>query len=457
MEEFTNPDTGIFFNKLGITDAQELEQVTKDASLRRLQELAAGYGPQGDTFDAQRLRAVHHHLFQDTFEWAGQTRREAGFQGIKAADLPGIERPMHFTPFERIDERLNALGEQLKQENNLKGLPTPEAFAERAAYYFDHCNHVHAFREGNGRTLQATFVEIAYQAGYQVDFNREHEKLNPARDQGIVSPHGARHKEQDLQALRELFARNTTPLPGAEAARHPSQARPLPSGATPAVRQIEQLRELVAAAPAMQQLVAGVDYRRTNRADALLSMVLDIDRNPAAVREHGAALQQVQQEVIRDQRFQDSASQQEASRFGAALAALQPASPTQAVTVGPGGGVCAGGQTTQRRPGRARLSGACRFPFAGCESGREIRLSGWGHPARSPSERTHSAATRPAGPARASAQPASPRRTRCAAADAEAGRGARRADGCPARTGLRRKPPRCLSTRSCSGAKVAIL
>ncbi|GAA4363898.1 hypothetical protein GCM10023185_32950 [Hymenobacter saemangeumensis] len=336
MDNFTDPHTGVFYNKLGITDAQELEQATKDASLRRLQELAAGYGPQGDTFDAQRLRAVHQHLFQDTFEWAGQTRREAGFQGIKAADLPGIERPMHFAPFERIDERLNALGEQLKQENNLKGLPTPEAFAERAAYYFDHYNHVHAFREGNGRTLQATFAEIAYQAGYQVDFNREHEKLNPARDQGIVGLHGAGHKDRDLQALRELFARNTTPLPGpeAEAARHPSQARPLAAGPTPAVRQIEQLRELVAAAPAMQQLVAGVDYRRNQRADALLAQVLDIDRSPQqSLPQHAAALQQMVREVRQDKRFQDPDSQREVARFGAALVALQP--PTQTISVAP--------------------------------------------------------------------------------------------------------------------------
>jgi len=239
MNKFTDPHTGVFNNKLGITDVDELEPATKDASLRRLPELAAGYGPQEDTFDAQWLRAVHHHLLQDTFEWAGQTRRKAGFQGVKAADLPGTSTvPMHFVPYERIDERLNALGEQLKQENNLKGLPTPKAFAERTAYYLDHYDHMHVFREGNGRTLQATFAEIAYQAGYQVDFNREYEKPNPARNQGIVSLYGAGHKQRDLQALRDLSARNTTSLPGpeAEAARHPSQARPLAEGPTPAVR-----------------------------------------------------------------------------------------------------------------------------------------------------------------------------------------------------------------------------
>lgn len=337
-DRFTNPETGVFYNRLSLTDADELDLETKRLSLRRLAELAAGRGPQGESFDAARLRATHQYLFQDTFEWAGQTRREGTFQGVKAADLPGMERPMHFAPYERIDERLNALGEQLKQENNLKGLPTSAAFAERAAYYFDHYNHVHAFREGNGRTLQAAFSELAQQAGYRVDFSREHEQLNPARDQAIVSLHGAPHREKDLQALRDLFARNTTPLPGpkAEAARHPSQARALADGPTPAVRQIEQLRELVAATPAMQQLVASVDYRRNQRADALLSQVLDIDRNPqAGVAQHGTDLRQLLQEAAQDKRFQDPQSQREAARFGAALAVLQSPEPTKAMVAPP--------------------------------------------------------------------------------------------------------------------------
>ncbi|SFQ81373.1 hypothetical protein [Hymenobacter arizonensis] len=142
-----------------------------------------------------------------------------------------------------------------------------------------------------------------------------------------MSLHGAQHREKDLRALRDLFAHNTMTLPGpeAEAARHPSQARALPDGPTPAVRQIEQLRELVAATPALQQLVAGVDYRRNQRADALLSQVLDIDRNPqAGVARHGAGLQRLLQEVVQDKRFQDPASKREAARFGAALAVLQP-------------------------------------------------------------------------------------------------------------------------------------
>ncbi|GAC1371350.1 MAG: hypothetical protein NVSMB30_10930 [Hymenobacter sp.] len=92
-DRFTNPETGVFYNRLGLTDADELDRETKRLSLRRLSELAAGRGPQGDRFDAARLCATHQYLFQDAFEWAGQTRQEEAFQGVKAADLPGMNGP----------------------------------------------------------------------------------------------------------------------------------------------------------------------------------------------------------------------------------------------------------------------------------------------------------------------------------------------------------------------------
>ena len=38
-------------------------------------EIASGYGPKGQ-FDATHLKAIHRHLFQDVYEWAGHTRDE---------------------------------------------------------------------------------------------------------------------------------------------------------------------------------------------------------------------------------------------------------------------------------------------------------------------------------------------------------------------------------------------
>jgi len=41
----------------------------------RLAEIEIGAGPQGQ-FDAEHLKAIHRHLFQDVYEWAGHTRDE---------------------------------------------------------------------------------------------------------------------------------------------------------------------------------------------------------------------------------------------------------------------------------------------------------------------------------------------------------------------------------------------
>ena len=41
----------------------------------RIFELELGEGPRGG-FDAAHLKAVHRHLFQDVYEWAGHTRDE---------------------------------------------------------------------------------------------------------------------------------------------------------------------------------------------------------------------------------------------------------------------------------------------------------------------------------------------------------------------------------------------
>jgi hypothetical protein len=59
-------------NLVGITDWWELHQYERDASARRLAELAVR--PIPATFDTAHLKAIHHHLFQDVYGWAGQFR-----------------------------------------------------------------------------------------------------------------------------------------------------------------------------------------------------------------------------------------------------------------------------------------------------------------------------------------------------------------------------------------------
>jgi hypothetical protein len=62
-------------NKLGATDHDELEAKKADYVSNRLLQFELGHGPAGQ-FDAAHLKAIHHHLFQDVYEWAGRTRDE---------------------------------------------------------------------------------------------------------------------------------------------------------------------------------------------------------------------------------------------------------------------------------------------------------------------------------------------------------------------------------------------
>ncbi|WP_374942013.1 hypothetical protein [Sphingomonas sp.] len=56
-------------NKLGINDAERLDYHEREIVAQRARQGC----PTGD-FDLNHLQAIHHHLFQDIYEWAGQLR-----------------------------------------------------------------------------------------------------------------------------------------------------------------------------------------------------------------------------------------------------------------------------------------------------------------------------------------------------------------------------------------------
>ena len=75
MPGYTLPDGVTLKNKCGATDEQRLARFETEAVRHRLAEIEIGAGPQGQ-FDAGHLKAIHRHLFQDIYEWAGHTRDE---------------------------------------------------------------------------------------------------------------------------------------------------------------------------------------------------------------------------------------------------------------------------------------------------------------------------------------------------------------------------------------------
>jgi cell filamentation protein len=169
---YTLPDGLTLRNKLGATNHEELEAAEASFVVRRLLQIHSGRGPTGN-FDAAHLKAIHRHLFQDVYEWAGHTRDERVALSDRTIATEPVLRKIGGKPFmegKLIAKSLDRIARRLASQNYLRGL-TREEFASRAADAMVDLNAVHPFREGNGRT-QRVFVEaLAHEAGHNLDFS----------------------------------------------------------------------------------------------------------------------------------------------------------------------------------------------------------------------------------------------------------------------------------------------
>jgi cell filamentation protein len=149
------PGSDVLRNKLDVRDAAVL-----DKAERRLVAIRAREGaPQGD-FDLTHLRAIHRHLFQDLYDWAGELRRV------------DIAKGGHwFMPKDRIEAAMGDIHRRLVQQNRLKEL-SADAFADRAGVILGDVNYLHPFREGNGRTQTQYLKQLAAQAGWPIDLRK---------------------------------------------------------------------------------------------------------------------------------------------------------------------------------------------------------------------------------------------------------------------------------------------
>lgn len=145
------PDYIVLRNKLGIRDAAALDRVER----RHVRNRAMQGVPSGD-FDLAHLRAIHRHLFQDVYDWAGEVRTVE------------IAKEGHQFQFRRfIETGIADVHARIVEQNYLAGL-APEAFAGAAAEIIGDVNYVHPFREGNGRVQVLYLQQFAARAGHDL-------------------------------------------------------------------------------------------------------------------------------------------------------------------------------------------------------------------------------------------------------------------------------------------------
>jgi cell filamentation protein len=161
------PGSDFLRNKWDITDGDDLAALELSASRFRIDQLRER--PVKGKFDLKHLQAIHRHIFQDVYEWAGELRDGALSRGGNL-----FAQPDHI-----VSSAAKAF-QALAMERHLKGLAHDE-FASRLAHHFAEINAIHPFREGNGRALQTFLEQLATEAGYTLDFSKvKREQWNQA-------------------------------------------------------------------------------------------------------------------------------------------------------------------------------------------------------------------------------------------------------------------------------------
>lgn len=155
VDPYIAPSSSVLKNKFGITSQAALDRVEREWVVQRILE---GY-PDG-AFDLKHLQAIHRHLFQDIFDWAGETRTVELFKNND-----------RFQPYGYIQNGMADVHARIISQNFLKEL-SKASFAHAAARIIGDVNYVHPFREGNGRTQLRYLQQLAEQAGHPLDITR---------------------------------------------------------------------------------------------------------------------------------------------------------------------------------------------------------------------------------------------------------------------------------------------
>lgn len=186
FDPYLIPGTNVLRNLAGATTEHQLSVIEHDLVGNRT--IAFWENPPSVEGTLAQLRDIHHFLFQDIYEWAGE---------IRTIDM-GKGDGLPFQPLELFDVGARYAERVLSDNHMLCGL-SREQFIERLSENYDNFNILHPFREGNGRAQRAFWSLIAGQAGWYINWAGTTQAVNDlasitARNTG------------DRTLLEEMFA-----------------------------------------------------------------------------------------------------------------------------------------------------------------------------------------------------------------------------------------------------------
>lgn len=191
MSEYQDPyvdqQSGVLHNLIGAASQSSLNDAEADLTYARATQIWKQRIPR--TNDLTELRAVHRHLFQDVYDWAGQIRTVDIRKNAEGAEF--------FVPVAMIERSAGYAAEALREDTFLRELPHEE-LVERLAFHYDQFNYLHPFREGNGRTQRIFWSRVVQDAGCALDWRTVEGTVNDAACRAAA-------EDRDLGPLIEMF------------------------------------------------------------------------------------------------------------------------------------------------------------------------------------------------------------------------------------------------------------
>ena len=182
-DPYLYPGLNVMRNRLNIRQADRLAKASYELTALRVATLGLGPSAPG----LPHLCAIHRHLYQDIFDWAGDIREIDIYQG-----------DTRFCHFAYIEKEGNVLMQDLEEEGYLNGLQKEE-FVARLSHYYCEINVLHPFRIGNGIAQRIFFEQLAIHAGYQLSWKDiDPGKWAAANQSGAMG---------DLPALHAIYAK----------------------------------------------------------------------------------------------------------------------------------------------------------------------------------------------------------------------------------------------------------
>jgi cell filamentation protein len=183
-DPYCYPGTDVLINHGEYRSQADLNRFEADAVFLAFAAIKAR--PLKGPFDSARLKETHRRIFGRVYPWAGEFRQGIG---MMAKSRSGFT--VAYGPSENVLTALAEAFTKLKAEGNLQGLDAAH-FASRLAFYYSELDAIHAFREGNSRTLRAFTSDLAQAAGHRLDSARvgqtakHRQRLYHARDLAIM-------------------------------------------------------------------------------------------------------------------------------------------------------------------------------------------------------------------------------------------------------------------------------